>query len=595
MRKKLIVWGGLTLIVLVYVFFAAPNLNPIYGDGALFWAMLLTIYLLVGQLLSASGIGIQTKDADGNPSFQIYHKKGKFQKWPLILLGTIWGIYLIAAIGSTVLFGSHAYRDQMSVPVEKEFTDDIQPLDLNQIPIVDRDLAYKLAGKQLGTDSALGSQVALGEPTIQQVNGDLVWVVPLQHSGFFKWLSNNEGAQGYIIVSATNMNDVRYIKDYKIKIQPDSYFMDDLTRHVRFGAGLFTGITDYSFELDESGKPYWVVTTYHNEWGFNLPEADGVILVDASTGRMTRYTLDNVPAWVDRVQPEEFILDQINNHGQYIHGLLNFSNYEKQKASPGHIIVYNNNRCYLFTGITSVGSDESAIKFMMVDMITKESVEYKITGATESAAQSSAEGKVQDLGYKATFPLILNIDSQPTYFMSLKDSEGLIKKYAFVSVKNYGIVGVGDTTEEALDGYRRATRQSNAQTVLEDNGEEEEEKRLLTLQGTVLRIAAEAPGDGDEAIYSLILSEYPDIIFNATSALSPELVLTQPGDRVAVEYAESPDGVIALTGFDNLEFSQRNSSSATYDFSSQPQQTDPQTTSSEPPTSSVFQETTSGN
>lgn len=553
MKKKLLVYGGLTLAILIYGFFAAPNLNPLYADGAMFWTVVATLYLAVYQLMDMKGFSLQMENGPGGrPGLQFHRGEGgKLKKWVLIVLAVIWGIYLIAVAGSSVLFGSRAYRDQMSVPVEKSFDADVQAIDVNQIPIVDKDLAYKLAGKQLGTESSLGSQVVLGEPTMQQVNGKLIWAVPLHHSGFFKWVANNDGAQGYIVVSATNMNDVQYVRDYKIKIQPNSYFMDDLERHVRFGAGLFTGITDYSFELDESGRPYWVVTTYENKWGFNLPEANGIILVDATTGQMNRYDMDNIPAWVDRVQPEDFIINQLNNHGQYIHGIFNFSNFEKQRTSEGHIIVYNNNRCYLFTGITSVGSDESAIKFVMVDMITKESVEYKINGATENAAMSSAQGKVQDLGYTATFPLILNVNTQPTYFMALKDAEGLIKKYSFVSVKNYGIVGVGDSVNEALDSYERALKQSDADANIGSG----ETGKTLSLEGTVLRIAQEVSGDGGTT-YSMLIKEKPNLIFRAPSELSAELVLTQPGDRVSMEFPDTKDSTVVLSSFDNLEISQ---------------------------------------
>ena len=193
---------------------------------------------------------------------------------------------------------------------------------------------------------------------------------------------------------------------------------DDLLRHTRFSGGLFNGITDYSFELNDDGKPYWVVTTYSNKIGFGLPEATGVLLVDASTGRIERYTVETVPEWVDRVQPEQFIIQQINNRGEYVRGIFNFANKDKYKASRGQAIIYNDGNCYLMTCVTSVGSDESSIGFMLVDMVSKESFLYEMAGATEYSAQRSAEGKVQHLGYKASSPIIINISGQPTYFMT---------------------------------------------------------------------------------------------------------------------------------------------------------------------------------
>lgn len=155
---------------------------------------------------------------------------------------------------------------------------------------------------------------------------------------------------------------------------------------------------------------------------------------------------------MDRVQPEDFVIEQITNRGNYVHGIFNFANKDKYRPSDGHNIVYNNGECYLFTGLTSVGADDSAIGFIMVDMVTKEPIMYEMSGATEEAGQLSAQGRVQDLGYQASFPIILNIDSQPTYFMTLNDDIGLIKQYAFVSVTNYSTVGTGRV------GQRRAAR-----------------------------------------------------------------------------------------------------------------------------------------
>ena len=153
---------------------------------------------------------------------------------------------------------------------------------------------------------------------------------------------------------------------------------------------------------------------------------------------------------VDRIQPESFILTQINNKGEFVHGWLNFADRDKFRASQGHMIIYNNDRCYLFTGITSIGGDDSAIGFIMVDMVTKEPKMYQMSGATEMAAQQSAQGKVQQYGYSASFPMIINLDGKATYFMTLKDRAGLIKQYAFVSVSNYTNVGTGETIDSAL-------------------------------------------------------------------------------------------------------------------------------------------------
>ncbi len=539
----------ITLLVLLYVFVEAPTLSPLYLDGAIFWAVLITIYVGLNALMK---IGEFSFDAEKTQPGQVpfsFSARQKFPKLSAVIIAVPWILIVVVMILCSVFFQWKAYRDQLGEPEIKKFDNEVQAIDVAQIPIVDENLALQLAQKKLGERPALGSQVALYSATIQMVDGELVWVVPLYHSGFFKWLTNLSGTPGYIVVSATNTNDVRYVEGYKIKYHPGSYLLFDITRKVRFGPGLMTGITDYSFELDDEGQPYWAISTYKNSRGFSLPEADGIILLNATTGQMDRYGMDEVPEWVDRVQPEDFVLTQIANRGNYVHGIFNFANKDKYRPSEGHNIVYNNGRCYLFTGLTSVGSDDSAIGFIMVDMVTKEPIMYEMSGATEEAAQRSAEGRVQDLKYRATFPIILNIDSQPTYFMTLKDNIGLIKQYAFVSVTNYSTVGTGESVSAAMRDYENKLRSDGVTTIGKLGGVVEQ------LEGTILRISGEY--SGGNTVYKFLLSEKPDILFIAESTAGAELALTQPNDKIQVEYSLSSDGTAEVTSFDNLLFTQK--------------------------------------
>lgn len=539
----------ITLLVLLYVFVEAPTLSPLYLDGAIFWAVLITIYVGLNALMKIGEFSFDAeKTQPGRVPFS-FSARQKFPKLSAVIIAVPWILIVVVMILCSVFFQWKAYRDQLGEPEIKKFDNEVQAIDVAQIPIVDENLALQLAQKKLGERPALGSQVALYSATIQMVDGELVWVVPLYHSGFFKWLTNLSGTPGYIVVSATNTNDVRYVEGYKIKYHPGSYLLFDITRKVRFGPGLMTGITDYSFELDDEGQPYWAISTYKNSRGFSLPEADGIILLNATTGQMDRYGMDEVPEWVDRVQPEDFVLTQIANRGNYVHGIFNFANKDKYRPSEGHNIVYNNGRCYLFTGLTSVGSDDSAIGFIMVDMVTKEPIMYEMSGATEEAAQRSAEGRVQDLKYRATFPIILNIDSQPTYFMTLKDNIGLIKQYAFVSVTNYSTVGTGESVSAAMRDYENKLRSDGVTTIGKLGGVVEQ------LEGTILRISGEY--SGGNTVYKFLLSEKPDILFIAESTAGAELALTQPNDKIQVEYSLSSDGTAEVTSFDNLLFTQK--------------------------------------
>ena len=525
---------------------ACLNLNPLYPGTAFFYCVMITTYAAIWVVNKAGKI-IFKRQESGQVAVD-FERKAPFPKAPIIAVAAVWAIYGIVTVGSMVFFNVPAYRDQMPDYRVGDFSSEIQVLDSDQIPIVDQSMATKIAEKKLGEKPSLGSQVVLGEPTIQTVNDKLVWVVPLQHSGFFKWLTNMSGTPGYIVVSATNSQDVEYVDSYKVKYQPNAFIFDNLYFHTRYTAALFTGTTDYSFELDDTGKPYWVITTYKMTRGFALPEATGAIVMDAATGKSTKYALEDVPSWVDRVQPEEFVLTQINNKGRYVHGVFNFADKDKYQTSEGDIIVYNNGRCFLFTGITSVGSDESAIGFVMVDMVTKEPIMYQMAGATEYAAQRSAEGKVQQYRYNASFPLIINYNGTPTYFMTLKDADGLIKQYAFVSVKDFLVVGVGESMQDAKLDYEKALRQNPSSSVITDN------KNAQQMEGTVYRINQEILGG--ETFYRFILEENTELVFEAQATVSEMLALTEKGDRVKVTYRESNSPVKELVSFENTGFAQ---------------------------------------
>lgn len=544
-KTKLILNLALTLFFVIMIIVNGPNLNPLYSDGAFGWCFMFSCYVILNFLIGLGGIRIST---DQFSRMQInVDKSVKGIKTGFALLVIFWAAYFIVTVVSMPIFNYRAYRDQLGQPEISEFTDTVQPISLNQLPIVDKALASELADKKVGENPGLGSQVLLGTPVIQKVNDKLVWVVPLEHSGFFKWLKNLDGSAGYIIVSATDVRDVTLVTDHKLKYQENAYLLDDLNRHVRlFKGGLFRGLTDYSFELDDNGIPYWVITTYKNRWLFSLPEASGVAIVNASTGETNYYDQDTLPEWVDRVQPENFIMQQIQNQGAYVHGIFNFSNQDKFRTSQGNIIVYNGANCYLFTGLTSVGSDESAIGFIMVDMVTKDSKLYQMSGATEMAAQQSAQGKVQQYGYVASFPMIINLDGNATYFMTLKDRAGLIKQYAFVSVSNYTNVGTGETIDSALRNFRQVMGNTNSGIVTGQGSRE--------VEGTVRRIASEALSES--ITYKIILNEKPGQIFTVSYDMSNELALTETGDRVSIQYLESGTGICLATAFDNLEFTQ---------------------------------------
>jgi hypothetical protein len=452
---------------------------------------------------------------------------------------------------SSALIHTKKYKNLIG-PVKngKEISNQISPISLEEVRVVDKNLAYLVGEKVLGSQPALGSQVELGEFIIQEVNNKLVWVAPLEHSGFFKWLRNSEGTPGYVIVSVTNERDVKMVqtvqnKAIKIKFQQNAYFGDNLQRHIYFNGFSTIGLTDYSFEIDDTGKPYWVVTTYNKSVGFGGSNANGVLIVDAQSGDIQHFELNKVPTWVDRVQPSKFILSQLEDWGKYVHGYWNFSNEDKLQPTEGMILVYGkNDKSYWYTGLTSVGKDESTVGFVLVDTRTKETTFYKQSGATEFAAQQSAEGKVQEKGYYATSPIPYNINNIPTYVMSLKDNSGLVKMYAMVGINDYTIVGVGNTLRETLTSFKNNFNAAgNKLNITTPSAKKEFISTIVRLQNEV---------KNGNSFYYFTLKDSPKI-FVGSSNISQHLPISQVGDKVKITFDEDPEQITDISTFENFD------------------------------------------
>lgn len=469
-----------------------------------------------------------------------------------IAIGILAIAVVLPTLASTPIIRAKAYRNLLGTVKESEFTKDVSPVNVNEIRIVDEDMAMKLGDKKLGEVPAIGSVSKLGEFHIQKVGEKLYWVAPLVHRDFIKWVTNMSGTNGYVMVSANDPQDVKLVQkangeDVKIVYQPDAYILQDLHRHVYINGGMGRGMADYTLEIDDNGKPYWVVSLYEHKVGFGGANVNGTAIVDAKTGETKFYSIKDTPEWVDRIQPEDFVIDQINSWGVYVNGFINSVISEKGvlKATEGTSLVYgDDDRSYWYTGITSAGGDESTIGFMLVDSRTKEAKLYKQPGATEMAAMKSAEGSVQEKNYEATFPVMYNILGQPTYVSSLKDKAGLVKRVVFVSVEDYNIVGVGRDKAEAMKNYKDALESGGSSLEIDESDEFDKE-----LEGTVKRIAADTKNGN--TVYYLTLDTDEGNIFYATSKISKELPLTKEGDKIKITFSKDEKDVIEIDEFDN--------------------------------------------
>jgi len=461
-------------------------------------------------------------------------------------------ILVVSSIGLSFLgsefLNSSKYREQISITEQNEFNGDFTLVNLDQVPLVDKATAQQLGDKQIGKVQGLGSQFNINQDyTLISSNAQIYRISPLEHQDFFKWFQNRvSGIPGYIQVNVTDPNDVSLVDLAQgIIYSPSAYFDQDLLRHVRFSYRTEI-LRDFSFEIDDQGRPFYVISVVEPEIGwFTGLDTQAVIIVDAISGDMNKFSLEELPLWVDRAQPTELAWSQIDNWGYYVHGYWNtiFGQKDMLQTTEGYNYVSIEGQTYIFSGLTSVGSDRSIVGFALINLRTKEARFIKVGGADEYSAMSSAQGQVQDLNYEATFPVLLNIESKATYFMSLKDNEGLVKLYAMVNVQDYSVVGVGESLEEAKTAYIAKLRNSGLVEipVIEST----------QLTGTIQTIKS-AIINGTTQFY-LILEGSPQL-YVASADLSVELMLSEVGDVVTLEIATEDLQTLNLKSFDNLNY-----------------------------------------
>ncbi|MBS5787402.1 MAG: hypothetical protein KIC98_05795 [Clostridioides difficile] len=537
MKRYIKIYGVAFLVVAIYAFVKLPvisfNFTSTLSVGVIFFVVAGVIDMMLDKEETTS-------------------KTAKYNFTIAIGLAVI--MFVIPFITTTPILHAKAYRNLIGEVKESDFTEDISPVSVNDIRLVDEDMARKLGDKKLGEVPAIGSVSKLGKFHVQNVNGELYWVAPLVHRDIIKWATSLSGTSGYVKVSASNPQDVQLVqkvgnRDIKIVYQPEAYLLQDLQRHLYTHGVMNVGMSDFTLEINDEGIPYWVVSLYKNKIGFGGSNAVGTAIVDAATGEIKTYTVENTPKWVDRIQPSEFVTSQIADWGRYVNGFINSIVSEKGVLVPteGISLVYGeDNKSYWYTGITSSGGDESTIGFMLIDSRTKEARLYKQPGATELAAMKSAEGNVQEKNYEATYPIMYNILGNPTYVSSLKDKAGLVKRVAFISVEDYNVLGIGENKNEALRNYKEALESKGNDLVIDNSADGIKDNNV---EGTVTRISPDVRSGNTS--YFITIDSKTDVIFKETSKLSNQLPLTQVGDKVSISYEKAEDGIADMTKFDN--------------------------------------------
>ncbi|MDD5932652.1 MAG: CvpA family protein [Oscillospiraceae bacterium] len=532
---------GVTLVfALAYFYLELPALNFHAEEFYAFVFLVCVVYCACAVITS----GFQ---GDGFKGYVGFVKKQC--TIPFILFIGMIAAIAIGALSSWVVLRAGSYSELLPLREGGDFAAGVEEISYNQIPMLDADSAQRLGNRKLGELSDMVSQFEI-LPTYTQINyqGRPVRVTSLRYGDLIKWFTNrSQGLPAYIIIDMVTQEAEVVRLEEGMKYTPAEHFGRNLYRHLRFHYPTMM-FDEPVFEINEEGTPYWVCSRIVKTIGlFGGTDVKGAVLVNAITGESEYW--EEVPGWVDRLYSSDIIMEQYDYYGQYHNGFLNsiFGQKDVTLTTEGYNYIALEDDVYMYTGITSVTSDQSNIGFILSNQRTKETSFYRVAGATEYSAMESAQSQVQQMRYEATFPLLLNIAEQPTYFMALKGADGLVKMYAMVNVEQYQIVSTGATVAECEKNYRQSLSHngliSAGDTTLTGQGQEQ--------TGTIAEIRS-AVIEGNTHYY--IRMEQGLAYLDFSAAQTPEAVLLNVGDTIVytfvTESAQFPTGgIVTATDF----------------------------------------------
>ena len=513
---------AVTLIVgFIYFYLELPALNPQAPDFYAFALLLCVVYC---------GCAVFTSGFQGQGA-QHYFKFVKKQcAIPAILALALIAVALIGTLVGSVIFRASAYSSLL--PLETgDFAADVDEISFDQIPMLDKDSAERLGDRKLGELNDMVSQFEVNEDYTQiNYKGRPVRLATLRYADLIKWFTNrSDGLPAYIVIDMVTQNVELVRLEEGIKYTTAEHFGRNLYRHLRFNYPTYM-FAEPVMEVNEEGTPYWVCARIVKTIGlFGGTDVAGGVLVNAITGECQYYDTADIPSWVDNLYNAELIMEQYDYYGMYHNGFFNslFGQRDVTVTTEGYNYIAIDDDVYVYTGVTSVGGDQSNVGFLLSNQRTKETKYYSCAGATEYSAMDSANGELQNLRYTATFPLLLNTGGQPTYFMAMKDAAQLVKKYAMVNVQQYNIVATGDTVAECERNYLN---------MLAENGLIEDDASLSgteVAEGTIADIRT-AVQDGNSVYYIQLIGNDP--YYSIAAADAPLAVILSTGDQVTITY-----------------------------------------------------------
>lgn len=510
----------------IYYYMTIPAIN-IHSGG--FWMFLITLVVVLTLFFGFRSI---KRDGYTLKDIPFALKEVKPLKYGTILSIALILIYFAGSILSSPIINAKKYHELMPVE-EGTFTEDIKQVNYSEIPLLDKASAALLGNRKMGSLIDMVSQFEVSNQYTQvNYKNKPVRVTPLQYASPVKWLTNmSEGIPAYIMIDMTTQDTecVRLPEGSYIKYSKAEYFNRNIYRHLRFRYPTFI-FDSLSFEIDEDGTPYWICPVAKFNIGLFGGQTIGkVVLCNAITGETECYDIEECPQWVDSVYSANLLVQLYDYHGLYVNGFLNTLLSQKGclQTTDGYNYLAMDDDVWVYTGITSVSGDESNVGFVLMNQRTMEARYYACPGAEEYSAMNSAQGQVQNLGYVSTFPLLLNVANEPTYFMALKDDAGLVKKYAMVNIKKYQNVAIGDTVAECEKSYVNLLKVNGIAASNISAG-----KKATGIIETIAPVVL----DGNSHYYVVLTNQ--DMIFDVDVSQFPEIIKYHEQSQITLEYSE---------------------------------------------------------
>lgn len=542
---KYIGWVLLLLLMIAlgyYISFPAIN---IHEEGVLIFVIMVVALLGVVCMLNDAFSGKKHKK---NKIYkgQIDLKIGKPALTCFAVAIVLVAVYMIGSLSGAEIFRAKDYASLLSI-TEYDFAENIEETEnVDNVALMDTDSARTFGNRMIGSLSDVVSQYEVEDDYTQiNIEGKPYKVAALRYASFFKfWKNKDAGIPGYVKVNPVTFK-AEYVKlDKGMKYVPSGYFNYNLQRHVQFKYPTKI-INDYYFEVDNEGNPYFICPVVTAKIGlFGGKDVIGAVLCDPISGDCEYYDVEEIPAWVDRVYDGDLLSQKYDWAGSLSGGFWNsiISQTGCKQATDDYGYKTIGDDVWVYTGVTSVTGDQSNVGFILMNQRTSEARYYSVSGAEEHSAMSAAEGEVQEKGYRASFPSLINVSGQPTYIMVLKDAGGLVKMYAMVNVEQYNIVATATSQGEIFKKYKKLL---SGGAVTNSGGDKEED--TVQTQEIVIKEVNYILNDGATTVY---IKDTNNKVYKQPFAEDERLAMLTAGQTVEITYEDVEDGISYMSDFE---------------------------------------------